>query len=123
MYSQLRRSTIAKSQSLPPIFTKQVAIEKVRNFTQELLAQGLHLRQVILFGSYAKNNQREGSDIDVVLVADEFEGLNILDRKFYKTIKIKPEYMLFQIQTYQTDYFEKGDAFIDEIKKAGIRIL
>ncbi len=81
------------------------------------------MRQVILFGSYAKNNQREGSDIDVVLVADEFEGLNILDRKFYKTIKIKPEYMLFQIQTYQTDYFEKGDAFIDEIKKAGIRIL
>ncbi len=45
------------------------------------MSQGLQLRQVALFGSYAKNNQREGSDIDVVLVADKFEGLNILDRK------------------------------------------
>ena len=123
MHSQLRRAAIAKSQSIPLIFTQQIAIEKVRNFAQELLAQGLQLRQVVLFGSYAKNNQREGSDIDVVLVADEFEGLNILDRKYYKSVQLNPEYMLFQIQTYQTDYFEKGDAFIDEIKQTGIRIL
>ena len=50
--------------------TQQSIISKVREFAREFANTEIHLKKVILFGSYAKNTQNEYSDIDVALVAD-----------------------------------------------------
>ncbi|MBI4646345.1 MAG: nucleotidyltransferase domain-containing protein [Bacteroidia bacterium] len=55
--------------------TQNVIIETVKNFASEIKNSGINLKKVYLFGSYAKNQQKEHSDIDVALVADEFTGL------------------------------------------------
>ncbi len=102
--------------------TQQIAIKKVSDFTQELKSLGIHLRKVILFGSYARNEQRQWSDIDVAIAADEFIGIGYNDRKFFSMINIKNEYMEIETKTYPTDYFNEGDPFIDEIKRTGIEI-
>ncbi len=47
--------------------TQQVAIEQVKEFTKEVKALGLHLRRLILYGSHARNQQREYSKIDVAM--------------------------------------------------------
>jgi len=47
---------------------------------------------------------------------------SFIDRDYFAGITIKNEYMLIETKTYPTDYFEKGDPFIDEIKKTGIEI-
>jgi len=100
--------------------TQNAAIEEVKDFARKVRELGIHLRKVILFGSYARNEQRQWSDIDVALVADEFSGIGfddigLLGKALIKHIDIQP-------QTYPTDYFNEDDPFLDEIKRTGIEI-
>jgi predicted nucleotidyltransferase len=104
------------------MLTQDVAIETVRNYAYEIEARGVHLRMVILYGSFAKGMQHEWSDIDVALVADEFTGFSFDDKKLFPYIGKDP-YIRIETKTYPTDYFRKSDPFIEEIKKDGIVIL
>lgn len=99
---------------------QQSAIITVRSFAKNVVKSGIDLKKVILFGSFASGWQHEHSDIDVALVADEFSGVGYEDIKlFVKTLR---NYIQIQPKTYPTEYFEKGDPFIDEILKSGIEI-
>lgn len=104
------------------MFTKRTAIKLVRDFAREVKNENIHLRKVFLFGSYAKNKQRRWSDIDVVLVADEFENFGFEDKQYFISVLIRKPYYIIQPQTFSTSYFKKGDPFIDEIKRTGIEI-
>jgi predicted nucleotidyltransferase len=102
------------------MLTKKFAIKKVEEFARELNSMGIHLRKVILYGSYARKAQHEYSDIDVALVADEFSGMGFKDIPLF--VKVLRKYFIIQPRTFSTDYFRRGDAFIDEIKSTGIEI-
>ena len=104
------------------MLTQRTAIEKVKRFAREIQNSGLHLRKVILFGSYAKNKQHKWSDIDVALVADEFKNFEYEDKQHFVSVLIRKPYYHIQTKTYSTSYFKKGDPFIDEIKQTGIEI-
>ena len=105
--------------------TQQAAINRVRQFVQDIQLRGISLSHVILFGSYARNQQRDYSDIDIALVSDNFEGLSILDVEPFRDIKIKPLYVMLELHTFNTAEFERGDnGFMDEeIKAKGIVIM
>lgn len=85
----------------------------------------MHIRHAILFGSFARNEQNELSDIDLALFADEFQNIRFLDNRLIQDIKIKKPYIDIETHTYNTADFESGDnGFIDEeIKPKGIVIL
>ncbi len=102
--------------------TKAIIIELVTEFAKELKNKNLHLRKVILFGSYARDEQHQYSDIDVAIVADEFIGFGFKDKDYFADIKVKKTYLPIEAHTFSTEYFEKGDPFIDEIKRTGIEI-
>jgi predicted nucleotidyltransferase len=104
------------------MLTRNAAIKIVENYAQEIAAQGVRLRAVMLFGSFARGTQHEWSDIDVALVADEFTGLGFIDKKLFPYIGIKQPYLRIESKTYPTEYFRAGDPFIEEIKKEGILI-
>jgi predicted nucleotidyltransferase len=105
------------------MLTQETVINTVKNYAREIEEQGVHLREVILYGSFAKGTQHEWSDIDVALVADEFTGLGFIDYELFPYIGIKKPYIRIEPKTYPTDYFREGDPFIREIKKDGIVIL
>jgi len=105
------------------MLTKNGAIKRVRNYAKEINKNGVTLRKVILFGSFANGMQHKWSDIDVALVADDFSGVGFLDRQRFSSIGIKKPYIRIEPQTYPTDYFEESDPFIEEIKKTGIEII
>jgi len=105
------------------MLTQNAAIETVRNYARDIEARGVHLRKVILYGSFAKGTQHEWSDIDVALVADEFTGFAFNDCKLYSGLGIRKPYIRIEEKTYPTDYFNEGDPFIEEIKKGGIVII
>lgn len=104
------------------MLTKKSAIETVKNFAREVKESGVHLYKVILFGSYAFGKPHKWSDIDVVLVADEFTGTGFDDAAYFARINNKKPYIRIEAKTFPTPYFKKGDPFIDEIKKTGIEI-
>lgn len=97
----------------------------MRQFVDAIQSRGISLSHVILFGSYARNEQHDYSDVDIALVSDDFEGLPILDVEPFRDIKIQSPYVMLELHTYNTADFESGDnGFIDaEIKGKGIVIL
>ncbi len=51
----------------------------VRKYIAELKKEGITIIKVLLFGSYAKGNEREASDIDVAVVCEDF-GTDPIDQ-------------------------------------------
>ena len=104
------------------MLTREDAIAKVQLFAKELLIDGIPLDKVILFGSYARNQQNPDSDIDVVLVSELFTGFGFEDRKHFSKINIRKEFVTIETKTYPSSYFEQGDPFISEILKSGVEL-
>jgi predicted nucleotidyltransferase len=105
------------------MLTQDAVIGIVHNYARDIESNGVHLRAVILYGSFAKGTPHQWSDIDVALVADDFSGVGFLDRQRFSGIGIKKPYIRIEAKTYPTDYFNQGDPFIEEIKKTGIEII
>ncbi len=100
--------------------TQQTALAEVREFVEELRQSGLGLRLAILFGSYARNEQRPWSDIDVALVANDFTGfraedVRLLVRSLVRHVDIEPH-------TFSPEQFTDWNPFVQEIKRTGIVI-
>jgi predicted nucleotidyltransferase len=123
MHQRIYIRTDGKNKGGKTMLDRDAVIEAVRNYAREIEAKGVHLRTVILYGSFAKGMQHEWSDIDVALVADEFSGFTFNDKKLFPYIGIQKPYIRIETKTYPTGYFNEGDPFIDEIKKEGIVIL
>jgi predicted nucleotidyltransferase len=52
---------------------KGEALEKVNKFAEKVIEK-YHPKKIILFGSYAKGDFRDGSDIDVAVIVDKIDG-------------------------------------------------
>jgi uncharacterized protein len=101
--------------------SQQFAIDTAKAFVQAILAKGFPLKKAILFGSFARNQQNKWSDIDLALVSDEFTGVGYFDLQHFVDVKVSStRFTPIEAHTFPTEYFEKGDPFIAEIKKTGI---
>ena len=99
---------------------QQLAINTVKTFAEAIRKQGIDLKTVILFGSYARGEQREWSDIDVALVADEFIGVGFEDIKRFIDVTIQMPFFFIESHTFNTKEFAQGSPFIEEIRRTGI---
>jgi uncharacterized protein len=59
---------------------KQEINRIIEKFKKELEKHNIHPERIILYGSYAKGNAREDSDIDLVVVSSDFENMNLRER-------------------------------------------
>jgi predicted nucleotidyltransferase len=59
---------------------QSTAIEAVRFFGERLSQQAVRISQLILFGSHARGAGSEESDVDVLVVSEDFRGKNIFER-------------------------------------------
>lgn len=100
--------------------TRESAINTAKSFITDCQSNGLTFHKVFLFGSAAKNMTHEWSDIDLLLISDQF-GDNVFDNlKLYSKINIK--YPEIETHPYPTKYYYEVDDFIHEISKDGIEI-
>jgi predicted nucleotidyltransferase len=106
----------------PEMLTKRSAMETVKRFAGEVKNSGVHLSKVILFGSYAFGKPHKWSDIDVVLVAEEFTGTGFDDVAYFARINNKKPYIRIEAKTFPPAHFKKGDPFIDEVKRTVMEI-
>lgn len=100
--------------------TREIAINTAKSFVRDCKSNGLTFYKVLLFGSTVKNQAHEWSDIDLLLISDQF-GDNIFDNlKLYSRINIK--YPIIETHPYPTKYYNEGNAFIQEICKESVEI-
>ncbi|MBI9038019.1 MAG: nucleotidyltransferase domain-containing protein [Bacteroidales bacterium] len=102
------------------MLTEEFAIKTARLFVEDCKKEGLDFYRVLLFGSVVKDKIHEWSDIDLLLISDQFNE-NIFDNlKLYSKVNIK--YPLIETHPYSKAYYLKGDEFINQISKNGIII-
>lgn len=89
----------------------------MNDFLSELADFGLVPTKLVLFGSYAKNAVHPGSDIDLAMWADEFEGFALTDTLTFQSILSR--FPLIQLRTYKTDQTANDDPFLEEVLKTG----
>jgi predicted nucleotidyltransferase len=53
---------------------KCAALETIMRFRESLERRGIRVSKLVLFGSFARGDFQEGSDIDVVVISDDFSG-------------------------------------------------
>ncbi|MBU0701730.1 nucleotidyltransferase domain-containing protein [bacterium] len=96
----------------------------INQFLTEL-QKHIFVSKIILFGSWAKNQQDKWSDIDLAIISDDFKDVSYLDRlvmlgKFaWQSKSTVIEALGFTKEEYEHD--SKLD-FLSEIKKNGVVI-
>ena len=64
-------------------------LNSVKNYIKALGKMGIHSRQLVLFGSFARGDANEFSDIDLIVIAPEFDGtceLSIIEKLWQATL-------------------------------------
>jgi len=102
------------------MLTREIAIKQAQDFVLDCKRYGINIEQAILFGSYAKNQFKDTSDIDLALISDQFSLNFVYNSKLTSKINIK--YPLIEVHHFNSSYFVKGDPFIDEIISTGYLI-
>lgn len=94
----------------------------IKIFLERLKKDNIRVQKAFLFGSYAKGNNNEWSDIDLALISEDFIGNRIVDKE--RMIK-----SIVDVNTnisplpYRPEDFVESDLFVKEIIKTGIRIV
>ncbi|PIU10840.1 nucleotidyltransferase [Candidatus Kuenenbacteria bacterium CG08_land_8_20_14_0_20_37_23] len=95
--------------------------KEISNYLDVLKQDRLPIREVWLFGSYAKGNPHEWSDIDLCIVSpkfkDPFRAMQYLWLK-----RIKDNGLTIEPVGYSQKDFAEGSSLISEIKQHGIKI-
>ncbi len=102
------------------MLTREIAIKQATDFILDCIKYGISIEKAILFGSIAKNQQREYSDIDIALISSQFTNNFILNNKL--TSKINIRFPLIEVHHFNSDYYKKGDPFINEINTTGFEV-
>ena len=105
-------------------------IEDVRNLLLRLEKEH-DIKEAYLFGSYARGNPKEYSDVDIALVLGSFRvGIHPFGNgsPFDETFEIFHEVQrynsLFEVVCLREEEFSKGDTTLSRhIKREGIKIL
>ena len=99
----------------------KLIMEIVQKYAQKI-CENYKIEAIILFGSYAKGNNQEDSDIDIAVITDDFENdiideeLNLMRLRRKIDTRIEPH--LIRVD----DYKNAVTPFIQEVINTGIKV-
>lgn len=97
-------------------------IEAVNFFKMILESEGIHINDLILFGSSSSGTFNPGSDIDIAVISDDFSGMDIFTRalstKDAELSTIRKYRIALDIITLTTaEYNDRNSLFFNNIRK------
>ena len=98
---------------------KSTVIEIVAGFHKALEARGIKLFKIILFGSYAEGCDHEGSDIDLLVISDDFRGRDYWERIDILSDAIYEIFAPIEATALTPDEWERGDSFVSDFAEHG----
>jgi predicted nucleotidyltransferase len=84
-----------------------------------------NLRKVILYGSYARGDYEEGSDIDVLLVLGEMRNISEEQKKYIAQIceiDLLYDTLISIIPMCEKDYLQRKSPLLLNVREEGIAI-
>lgn len=98
---------------------KKAVLIIIDKFLDSLRSKGLKVNKLILFGSYATGTFREGSDIDLVVVSDDFVGKTYWERIDILSDAIYDVFQPIEAVAMTTEEFESESSLITQYAKEG----
>jgi len=59
---------------------KREVVKAVKILEKLLRERGIKIYKIVVFGSYAKGKEKKESDLDIIVVSENFEGKNIFEK-------------------------------------------
>ena len=94
----------------------------IENYISLLRDNNIPIKNAYLFGSYAKGNSNEWSDIDIALISESFEGIRIKDKDKIRRITLSISSNL-EILPFTPKDFSIENPLAREIIETGIRLV
>lgn len=88
----------------------------------KLVQKEIDVKRVYLYGSSAKGNFTQDSDIDIVVVGDDFIGDPVEDTMLLMRIRRKVDYRI-EPRPFKTSDFNESNPLSKEIMETGIAII
>jgi predicted nucleotidyltransferase len=97
----------------------------ITEYKQKLEALGIKVKKIILYGSHATGNAKKESDIDLVVLSDDFKDKDLWERlcllgRARMGIKRPMEIIGFTEEEFKAE--DKGTFVGDEIKTKGVEV-
>ncbi len=84
---------------------------------------GTKLKSIMLFGSYARGEQKAGSDIDIAIILEEFShACTEIERTgdIISSLSLKFDTLISLVPIKEQDWHKKKTALISSIKREGV---
>ena len=104
---------------------KRKFIRVIRILKDLTRQKGIDVDRIVVFGSYARGEEKKGSDIDIIIVSRDFEGKDIFDRVeiasgLHREL-VEKTMMPADIMYYSPTEWEQGNSLIiNQAKEEGI---
>jgi predicted nucleotidyltransferase len=98
---------------------KKAALKILSRFREAIESQHVKVDKLILFGSYATGANREGSDIDVVVISRDFAAKDYWERTDILSQAIYDVFEPIEAVALTPEEWEKGESPIVEYAKTG----
>jgi uncharacterized protein len=98
---------------------KAAAVEIANRFKEGLEAKQINVQRLILFGSYAIDAGKEGSDIDLVVISSDFEKKNYWERIDILTDAMYEIFAPVEATAMTPEEWDRGDSLIVDFARDG----
>ena len=98
----------------------------IAEYRETLEAQGINVRKIILYGSHAIGGAREDSDLDLLVVSDDFKNMDLWDGLWLLGLARKGINKPMEILGLTEEEFEaegRGTFIGDEVKLKGVEVI
>lgn len=96
----------------------------IEEYQQALKTLGVNVKGVILYGSFALGNQRKDSDIDLIIISEDFRKMNLRERLEILGIAAVRIMEPIEAKGYTPEEIEttQEGSFLKEILERGVSI-
>ena len=82
-----------------------------------------HLKSIMLFGSYARGDQKSDSDIDIAIILDDFShACTEIERTgdIISSLSLKFDTLISLVPIKENDWLKEGTSLITNIRRDGV---
>ncbi|MCI4626360.1 MAG: nucleotidyltransferase domain-containing protein [Candidatus Magnetoovum sp. WYHC-5] len=97
-------------------------INEINQFLSKTIEEGINIISAYLFGSFAKGNENNWSDIDIAIISSDISDDRIKERTRLMLIAADIDHRLEPVPFRPEDFVDENP-LVWEIKKYGIQLL
>jgi len=98
---------------------KETVLRIIRDYAKTLEAERVKPQKIILFGSYSTGTQHEGSDIDLVVISEDFADKGYWERIDILAAAIVKVFEPIEAIAMTPQEWESGDSLIVDYARNG----